>query len=270
MKYKNVIDFHIHTDNSNDGHDSLMVMSERAVQKGIRAIAVTDHAECHRYWRDSFHLATRYSYFETLKARSAFLGQLAIMTGIELGQPLHNLEAASDALGSNKFDFVIGSLHLVRGNQDFWKIDYHTANVPRLLHQYLDEIYEMVCWGQFDTLAHITYPLRYIVGTHRIPVDLKDYEPQIRQILERMIADGIALELNTQGYRTEYGRPTPDLDILQMYKEMGGRYVTIGSDAHYAADVGAGIEDGMDLLVKAGFENITIFDKREPILLPIV
>lgn len=269
MGYKNLVDYHIHTDNSCDGHDSLMVISERAAAKGIRAIAVTDHAECHRYFRDNFHLAIRYSYFETLKAKSSFRGQVAIMNGVELGQPLHNLEAAEDALTANVYDFVVAGLHMIRGGEDFWKIDYHDAKVPYLLHTYFDEIYEMVCWGKFDSLAHLTYPLRYIVGREKIPVDLADYGEQIDRILERLIADGKALELNTQGYRTEYGRPTPDLEVLKRYKQLGGEYVTIGSDAHYAADVGANLSDGYDLLQQAGFAFVTIYDRREPILLPI-
>jgi histidinol-phosphatase (PHP family) len=270
MGYKNLVDFHVHTDNSDDAHDSLMVIGEHAVSKKIRAIAVTDHAECHRYFKDGFHLAIRHSFFETLKARSAFRGQLAIMTGIELGQPLHNLEAANDALNANVYDFVIASLHCIRGEKDFWKVDYFNANVPSLLHAYFDEIYDMVCWGQFDTLAHLTYPLRYIVGREKIAVDLNEYAEQIDRILKRLVEDGKALELNTQGFRTEYGRPTPDLDILKRFKEFGGQYVTIGSDCHYAVDVGSNIADGLDLLKAAGFDAVTIFDKREPILLPIV
>ncbi len=270
MAFKNLVDFHVHTDNSDDAHDSLMVIGEKAVDKGLRAFAVTDHAECHRYWKDSFNLAIRNSYFEAMKAESAFRGQLALMAGVELGQPLHNLEAAMDVLNSNPWDFVIGSLHLVKGNQDFWKVDYHTANVPGLMKQYFDEIYEMVCWGQFDTLGHLTYPLRYIEGRERIPVNLEDYMDEIHAILSRLASDGKALELNTQGYRTEYGKPTPDLEMFKLFKKLGGQYVTIGSDCHYAVDVGANVEDGLQLLQAAGFDSVTIYDHREPIQIPIV
>ncbi len=270
MGYKNLVDFHVHTDNSCDGHDSLMVIGEHAAAAGIRAIAVTDHAECHRYFEDNFHLAIRYSYFETLKAKSAFRGQLAIMNGIELGQPLHDLKAAQDALQANVYDFVSAGLHLVRGSVDFWKVDYQNADVPQLLHAYFNEIYEMLKWGQFDSLAHLTYPLRYIAGREKITVDLNDYQEQVDKILLKLIADKKALELNTQGYRTEYGKPTPDFDVFKRYKELGGEYVTIGSDAHHAHEVGMHIEAGYDLLKRAGFDFITIYDKREPILLPIV
>ena len=270
MGYKNLVDFHVHTDNSCDGHDSLMVISEHAAAKGIRAIAVTDHAECHRYFEDNFHLAVRYSYFETLKAKTAFRGQLVILNGIEIGQPLHNLQAAEDALSANNYDFVVAGLHMIRDNVDFWKIDYQNADVPGLLKAYFDEVYETVCWGKFDSFAHLTYPLRYIVGRGKIDVDLSDYSQQIDKILKQLIIDKKALELNTQGYRTEYGRPTPDFEVFKRFKDLGGEYVTIGSDAHYAADIGANIGDGLALLQQAGFEDITIYDRREPILLPIV
>ena len=270
MSFKNLVDFHVHTDNSNDAHDSLMVISEKAVAKGIRSIAVTDHAECHRYWKDSFDLAIRNSYFESMKAQIAFRGQLALMAGVELGQPLHNLEAAEDVLSCNRWDFVIGSLHLVKGSTDFWKVDYKTADVHALLIQYFDEIYEMVEWGKFDTLAHLTYPLRYIEGREHIPVYLDDYMERIREILILLADKGMSLELNTQGYRTEYGKPTPDLEIFKLFKQLGGTHVTIGSDCHYASDVGANVEDGLLLLKEAGFDDITIYGHREPILLPIL
>lgn len=270
MAFKNLVDFHVHTDNSDDAHSSLMVIGEQAVAKGLRAFAVTDHAECHRYWKDNFNLAIRNSYFETMKAESAFRGQLALMAGVELGQPLHDLNAANDVLSANPWDFVIGSLHLVKGNTDFWKIDYTTADVPALMTQYFEEIYEMVCWNQFDTLAHLTYPLRYIEGREGIPVNLADYQEQIHAILSRLAANGKSLELNTQGYRTDYGKPTPDLEMFRLFKELGGKHVTIGSDCHYAVDVGANIEDGYQLLLAAGFDTITIYDHREPIEIPIV
>lgn len=269
MCYNHLVDFHVHTDNSCDGHDSVMVITEQAAAKGLRALAVTDHAECQRYYQDGFHLAIRYSYFETLKARAAFRGQLAVMTGIELGQPLHNLQAAEDALSANGYDFVIASLHCIRGEKDFWQIDYGSVDVPTLLHGYFDEVYEMACWGRFDALGHLTYPLRYIVGREKIKVDISEYAQQIDRILLRLVHDKKALELNTQGYRTEYGRPTPDLEILRRFHALGGQYVTVGSDAHYAADIGANVAEGLDLLKQAGFDCVTVYDRREPILLPI-
>ena len=270
MSGSHLVDAHVHTDNSCDGHDSLMVICEHANRAGLRGLAVTDHAECHRYWRDHFDRAVRNSFFEIKKAQAAFRGQLAIGAGLELGQPLHDPAAAQDALSAAPWDYVIGSLHLIKEHPDFWKVDYTTADVPALLDCYFQELYDMVCWGKFDALGHMTYPLRYIVGREKIPVDLTDYRDAIAAIMHKMIDNHIALELNTQGMRTEYGRPTPDLDMFQLFHALGGRMVCVGSDAHFAKDVGANVADGFAVLQAAGFDEITIFDRREPIMLSIM
>ena len=59
-------------------------------------------------------------------------------------------------------------------------------------------------------------------------------------------------------------------DIIKRFKELGGKYVTIGSDAHRWGDVGSGIEDGMRVLLKCGFTHFTVYEKRKPRLLPIL
>ena len=62
----------------------------------------------------------------------------------------------------------------------------------------------------------------------------------------------------------------PDEEIIKRFKELGGKYITIGSDAHRWGDVGAGIEDGMRVLLKCGFTHFTVYEKRKPKLLPIL
>ena len=59
------------------------------------------------------------------------------------------------------------------------------------------------------------------------------------------------------------------MDILTRFKELGGKYVTIGSDAHHYYDVGAGISEGLDAIKQAGFENVTYFENRTPVMLKI-
>lgn len=46
--------------------------------------------------------------------------------------------------------------------------------------------------------------------------------------------------------------------------ELGGRIITIGSDAHKSENVGAYIEVAIDIITKAGFQEVTLFKNREP------
>ena len=90
---------------------------------------------------------------------------------------------------------------------------------------------ELCQWGGFDTLAHMTYPLRYIIGKYQIPVDMKPYEEVIREILKTVADKNLALEINTAGLRREIGQTSPTLEYVKLFRELGGELLTFGSDA---------------------------------------
>ncbi|MCI9272765.1 MAG: histidinol-phosphatase HisJ family protein [Clostridiales bacterium] len=268
MRYRYLSDCHIHSDNSSDGADPVMMLCERAASLGFYTLAITDHCECDAYFTEEYDKSIRQSFFETHKAKAVFDGRLKILSGVELGQPLQNLKAAEDALTACEFDFVLASAHVLPGREDFYCMEYIKSEIPALLQEYFQYVYEMTEWGKFDSLAHLTYPLRYMAGK-KIQVDLSQFQEEIDRILLRLIADGKALEINTSGLRQEIGCTLPDLNVVSRFRELGGTYVTIGSDAHRWADVGAGVEDGMQLAQRAGFKHFTLFEKRTPRLIPI-
>lgn len=269
MPLKNRVDLHMHTDNSDDAQHSVILMCEYAQRRGLRAVAITDHCECNRYKTDRFDRAIRQSFFESVKARASFRGSLVVLAGMELGQALQNLEAAEDALAANSYDFVIGSLHNVEGEADFWKVDYTQKDPRELLDRYFHEIYELVRWNRFDSLAHLTYPLRYIVGVEHIDIDLRQWSEPIDEILKTLASNGKALEINTSGLRQPYGKALPHLEIVRRFRELGGEYITVGADAHCCEDVGANIEDGLQIALQAGFRYVSLYQHREPMPVPI-
>ena len=59
------------------------------------------------------------------------------------------------------------------------------------------------------------------------------------------------------------------LPLLRRYRELGGKLVTLGSDAHRTEDLGKGIDEGMELLKEAGFGEFALYVKRQPVLLPL-
>lgn len=65
-----IIDTHVHTDNSPDGHHSAMYMCERAEMAGLRAIAFTDHVEADAYRRDHYDRVALQSFIDVTKARA--------------------------------------------------------------------------------------------------------------------------------------------------------------------------------------------------------
>lgn len=269
MEYKNLLDMHVHTDSSPDGEHAAILLCEYALRKGLRAIAFTDHCEVEAFRSEHYDRSIRQAYFESSKARSVFRGSLIVSIGVELGQPIQDLRTAEKIMQSMKYDVILGSIHSVRGQKDFYFLDYSQCDINALLRQYFEEVYEMVQWGGFDVLAHLTYPLRYICGEHGIPVDLTQFADIIDKILAGLVSGGKALEINTSGLRGKIGETAPGLDIIRRFKELGGKYITIGSDAHCVKDVGAGLQEGLALAKEAGFQKVTLFESRMPIQIDI-
>jgi histidinol-phosphatase (PHP family) len=241
-----------------------MELCENAVAKGLSFIAVTDHCEANVFYKDSYNVGVRQSFFEVKKAVSVFKEQIRVLMGVELGQALENLDIAESVKSSVPYDVILGSVHSLPGLDDFAFIKYNEVDVNRLFLNYLEELYKLVCWGGFDVLAHLTYPLRYINGEQGLNLEPADFSAQIEKVMLEMINRGIALEINTSGLRQQYGKTMPDFYCLKLYKSLGGELITIGSDAHRADDIGAGLREGIELAKKSGFNKYCIFIRREP------
>ena len=270
MKYRFACDSHNHSNCSPDGNDAVLEMRLRAQELGLWAHTLTDHCECQKYpnrYRPRVQRA-----WEEMALQSPPGTSTRFYRGIELGQPNQDVEAAEEALQGRDYDFVIGSIHNIRGFEDFFYLDYSQLEpgyIDQLLTTYWEEELEVIHWGKFDSLGHLTYPLRYIEGDHGIPVDLAKHRDAIDTIFRELIASGKALEVNTSGYRQKIGRPLPDLPLVRRYRELGGELITLGSDAHSTQDLGKGIEEGMEMLREAGFRHFAVYEQHRPILLPL-
>lgn len=268
MKYNNIFDAHTHSDNSFDGHHSCVLLCEGAIQNNGIGIAITDHCDIDVDDFD-FRAFSINQYVESFMAKKCFEGKIEVLQGIELGQSIYRKEKSQKILNEFDYDFILGSLHNVENKKDYCYLDYSSIDVDDLLTEYFDELYKVCEFNQFDSLAHLTYPLRYIYSELGIRVDLSKYDDIITKILKKLIENNKALELNVSGLFMPLEDTLPSKDILIKYKELGGKYVTVGSDSHYYEKVCLGIEKGYDILKECGFDYFTIFRKRKPYLIPI-
>ena len=96
----------------------------------IRDRTITDHCECNVYREEEYDRSVRQSYFEARKASAVFHGRLHVRAGIELGQPMQNIEAAEDILDACDFDFTLASVHNVQGMPDFYESGTRAGEGP--------------------------------------------------------------------------------------------------------------------------------------------
>ena len=128
---------------------------------------------------------------------------------------------------------------------------------------YFDEVMIMLKQVDFDIMAHLTCPFRYIIGKYKVDVDIRKYETQIDNILDYIVEHSILMEINTSGINSFYNSFMPDEWIIQKFKKKGGYLVTLGSDAHTSDRVANGFEEAINLLKKYDFDGYYYFEKRQ-------
>ncbi len=264
MSGQRLIDMHVHSDNSPDGIHSPMYICECAVKNNLGAIAVTDHCEVDTFFEEKYNNMIFHSFFECSKARTAFEGDLLVLIGLEIGQPMSNRALADKITKHHSYDFILGSIHKPAGfDKDVKEIEYDKLDVYRFMEDYFQQLTEIAEWDGCDALAHITCPMRRIQGRYKIDFDYSRISAATDELLKTMISHGKALEINTSGLRQAMARTMPDVNIIRRYRELGGRLLTFGSDAHDANDCGKGIREAMETAKECGFDRFAFYVNRE-------
>lgn len=234
-----MFDTHLHTTFSADAEMKI----EEAIQKARQydlGLVITDHYEF-EYPEPGGLFFDPKAYFEAYsRFRSARL-----LLGIEVGLNLDFFQETKSLLEGHAFDFVLGSIHAV-DHIAVWQPKYFEQRSKQEAYErYLIHMYH--CLKQFsfiDSLAHFNFIERYAPYEDRaIAYDLFDdiFDEILRLLAER----GKALEINTKIFKGNY---TEDmLRIYKRFKALGGEFVTVGSDAHVASDVGKDLRLGYEI-----------------------
>jgi histidinol-phosphatase (PHP family) len=247
-------DYHVHTEWSWDAPRGDMERScERALELGLPAIAFTEHADWALVHKGQ-HSVDIDGYLDAVERCRARFKNLRILTGVELGEPHWYPRETAEVLSSGPLDRVHGSIHCIRlegGMLDASQFRSREGlDFPAAVREYFRETLAMVESGQpFETLAHLDYPKRYW-REDLAPYREADYKEQIRAILSAAARTGRVLEVNT----TRGSTLCPGFEVVRWWRELGGRAVGFGSDAHQPDRVGAGFEVAAQMVESAGFK----------------
>jgi len=258
-------DYHIHTRFSCDSRASMEAVCRAALARGLTEIAITDHV-------DFEPLDGGYGYFrpqayreELRRCRAAFAGRLTIRAGVECGEAHRFRREIADLLAADRYDVVLASLHWA-GGRPAWEGAFFDGGLglEEGVALYFDELACLAAEADYDVLAHLDFVrraahLRYGV----VALDLHRHEERVRQVLRVVAARGKALEVNTATVRRGLGDPCPPPVVLRWFRQEGGQHVTLGSDAHQAASVGADLDTALALVRQAGFAGATRFAGRK-------
>lgn len=272
-----MFDCHTHTHNSPDSKQTLQELCDTALSLGLAGVAITDHAHMSPAQARFFgafdnEKNIRGSIADARAAKEAYEGRLKVLCGIEMGEYRYDKPAADRLLGLTDYDIILGAIHYVEGTK--WNLAYSKivfdesvsdGEITDYLSLYFEEISGILDELDFDVLAHLTCPVRYINGRYGRDYDIMRFSAEIDTILKKMIRRQIALEVNTTGLGDGLdGKLCPDTPILQRYYELGGRLITLGSDAHRPVVIARGFDEALRAIRAVGFDSLYYFEKRKP------
>jgi histidinol-phosphatase (PHP family) len=264
-------DSHTHTTNS-DGRNSLEEMCCAAVEAGVAGITITDHADMNFFASRDTYNRIKGCIEQVGEAQQTYQGKLDLLCGVELGEFLYEPESAKKILNLTEYDAVLCSVHLVpaaRWEQPYNRIPFSEdgtdAELDDYLRLYFDLVSETVDSFDFDVLAHLSCPVRYMTGLHERKTDVMRYESKLREILQKIIDRNIALEWNTGGMNARFHYYSiQNEEIFELYRSMGGQLITLGSDAHSIGGICNGFGEARDALKRCGFTHYHYFKDRKP------
>lgn len=259
------LDAHLHTDQSPDSNVPIDAYASAALDRGIVEIAITDHVDFERgapaYAYTSF--ADRERVVRAAAERWAPRG-VAIRFGVELTYDRSWEDDLRAHLARHSYDFAIGSVH------DRVESPYHPSRVAAwvagrrladVVAPYLDEVEAAARSGLFDAIGHIDGVKRYLFPFVK-PAELAARPELLEPVLRALVDSGTALEVNTSGLRYTVAESFPYPAAVARFRELGGRAITIGSDAHRAEQFAWGLGDGYAIASAAGFDALTF--RRAP------
>lgn len=280
-------DYHIHTEFSDDSREPMENQVRRAIELGLDEICFTDHVdygikkdwdEGEIEWRggdgvnyddgqmDPLANVDYPAYFDKIRLmRSKYGDRIRIKQGLEFGIQTITIPQYERLWERyrEELDFVLLSIHQV-DNKEFWNQAFQSGKSQKEYNEaYYKEIFDVMRqFKNYSVLAHLDLIVRYDKnGVY----PFREVRDLVAEILKTAIADGKGIELNTSSWHYGLADTQPSRDILRLYKDLGGRIITIGSDGHTTRWLGDHIREAQEILKEIGFTEICTFDRMRPV-----
>lgn len=262
-----IYDQHVHCYCSFDSNESIKEYLDKTQELGLEYLVLTDHC-------DFNHINKGIDYFFDVKKRQEELNQLQkeypnikILSGIEIGYKPSELTRINKVLSENHFDLINFSLHELEEIDYYYKDSFIEKGIDNILKEYFEKEYESIRdFDNFDVFCHLDYGFKTAYSIDNT-ISIQKYEDIIIRIMKELIKKEKALEINVKVQKflpiehTKY--------LLNLYKSLGGKYLTLSSDAHKLSVFCLQFDYYTQIIKEAGFNQLTYFINRKKYLCDI-
>lgn len=251
-----IFDTHMHTKFSTDSKMDIKDAIQKANDEKI-GIIITEHMDINFPIEGQFVFDCEKYFEEYKKYRND-----KVLLGIELGLRMDCIDENKKVISENSFDFVIGSIHVVDKIDIFFKEYYEQFSSKKDAYEkYLETMHECIkIYDCFDAMAHIDYICRYSPYDDR-EIYYRKFADYIDEVLKLLIEKDKVIEINTARLNQDVAIENLT-DIYKRYRELGGKYVTVGSDSHKSVDIARNFNEAYELIEKVGLKSVYFKDRK--------
>lgn len=259
-----IYDSHVHTHFCHHAAGDLDDYAVEAYANNLRGFIFTCHSPLPIQWAPSVRMAMEElpHYQRTIEQLQVDWGHvLDIRLGLECDYVPHHPEVIEPVIGQLPLDYVLGSVH---PQFDEYLAQYYFGVEEDFQAQYFRHLADAAESGYFHAISHPDLVRELFPDSW----DLQRQLPHIREMLDRVAATSVALELNTSSLFRAFGETSPGPAMLA---EMAERQipVVLGSDAHQADCVAREFHYALRLLRELGYHEICHFLHGKKQTLPI-
>jgi histidinol-phosphatase (PHP family) len=255
-----IVDYHMHLRGPDESIDHTVEAVERfvevAAERGVDEIGFSEHVYYFEQTRSLWSLP--YQLERCKYDLDAYVDAVAeakrrgnpVKLGLEVDHQPERADEMDEILAPYPWDYRIGSIHFVDG----LAIDQQPGLVA--------EVGPEEAWRRYyDGLADASK--RADILGH--PDLIKFHGPELEwdwTSLAASLAD-VCLEVSSAGLHKPHGKLYPNAGLLEAGRERG-LPITLASDAHVPQNVGRDLGRAIEHAREAGYDTVTVFDRRRP------
>ncbi len=273
------LDYHMHFEYGSYDETWVEGFFQAAADHHLDEIGITEHSHTFPEFRelyyedlildDSFVGSFQQKWLKknkfkyTLQEYFDFMARLrekhAVKTGIEVCN-FQNQDKVKEILRGYDFDYVIGSVHFLRGwayDSSEIKAEWDRHSLRDIYEWYVEEIEHLAASGLYDVLGH-----PFNIRLFRYIPDF-DVTPLLERAAKALKEADMAVDVNTGTY---YRYPIQEISPYPGFMKMAAEYglpIIISSDAHKPEDCGSYNEEAIDYVRSFGYGKIARFSHRK-------
>ncbi len=273
------MDYHMHFEKGSYDKTWVEGFFRAARERGLDEIGISEHShtfpEFQKLYYDDLILddsfvgsfqqkwlkSNKFKY--TLDEYFAFMRELqethAVKIGIEVCN-FQNQQAVKEILDAYPFDYVIGSVHFLRGwayDSSEIKAEWENHPLEDIYEWYAQEVEKLADSGLYDALGH---PFNI-----RLFKNLPDFDvtPYLERVARAMKRANMIVDVNTGTY---YRYPIHEISPYPDFMKIAQKYdldIITTSDAHQPEDCGRYHAEAVEYVRSFGWQGSIRFAKRE-------